>query len=201
MRDITQKLLDLAGKLKAVSDPAKYPSVIHVKAGPAPGWAILMLHAILAVEPVAKWLELHEPADTEERFRARFKNIKSNVHYMIQTKWTPEREEQRQTIVDKIAREAKLLTVYCRQQIRNLGDPWAVPDTPYPEPGKPTELHDATPISWTKPMPLKHWAKAFDKSENTISSWFQNGQVKARKVGRSWAVAEYELPADYEHGK
>lgn len=77
----------------------------------------------------------------------------------------------------------------------SLGQPASLP--PHRD-ANPKAARDTIAAAWTIPMPLKHWAHVFSKSRNTVNSWFKTGQVKAKKVGRSWAVDTSELPADYK---
>jgi len=47
---------------------------------------------------------------------------------------------------------------------------------------------------YTEPRTLDHWADVFECSRNTAGSHFRNGIIKARRIGRLWSVATFELP-------
>jgi hypothetical protein len=53
------------------------------------------------------------------------------------------------------------------------------------EMGKPTPA-----VTWSKPKPLRIWADMFGVSESTVRRRIARGQLRARKSGKFWQLAE-----------
>jgi hypothetical protein len=51
-----------------------------------------------------------------------------------------------------------------------------------------------SPEEWSLPHPLDFWADVFECSRNTVGSQFRSGEIKARRRGRFWSVARFEIP-------
>jgi hypothetical protein len=61
------------------------------------------------------------------------------------------------------------------------------------------ELSGRRSLSYTETKPMKEWAKIFGKSDTTLHDWFVAGKnVRARKIGGSWAVAVSDLPHEQQ---